>query len=959
MRSNQPLTVPLPLPSPTTSAVITSADFYLRPDVHHVVRRNGVVLTSLVAEYDPPEPHEDVLRDPDNAAIEDLFTFRVNLRKYPQFAFVPSTLLFVGPLLGRLSRYKVVQCTSGLYGLEPERRTSWIWLEDTLSVAISCICGGMLVPMDVDFFPYPQTFGYRKLYKSKKRALTAAKMSRDAFGGMIGLLSMQWSMIAEKNLRPSYVPQASPCCSPQDLLRQKTTFAETIIQDIVDMHSSLGPRVGLMVIPSECAWFAHYEPALAYAGVRYWIYWGVLTPAQAMYTRKVKAAPRYYPHPEVIARCLAALAHNDWPSITSGQLLMLEKQQAEASIPEEPPVLDVGPVSARGAVPQTPHEFILCRAKQEGARREKASPDELLKWKHREGAAKKRGWTRKSKVYHWPEVGGVRLRTYVERSQIHDVWETTQNVESRTDGQRRYSAVFDEWDICTEFDPSDQPSFDDGDPAPFDSNQTPSTPAVAPITSDAVPPGNEGPAPTNSAQPPRSPTPSASIPLPTSTPHPLPSVPSTSRTIPALIPPSQPLPPNHNEQGLSFAHGVGVDDEELAVPDLDVLMYERYGFDVNSLAFDLKNGIIKPPSDMLPLDQASRILMEKNAVSSARCEPAVRFIVTAIDSHKEVPERYWDLKNGGLRESNPGFFVFEPLKLQSLHSRGTLQGYLVTPTSAKYIRPWVVFFESAITAVQCIREKWGPSLESVIENACQYGFPIHLFLREDPRRLPPVSNPPALYQRRVKKEGYKPTAYDFHAYQSMVGFMLMQSRLKATALQGGLLGRICSPYLSLEDVAEGPSSDAIRYGLRWKSEEDSVIFVEDYVAEEEVHLICGFFYVDNCGFSLSVLPSRSHFFSAISAPKRNQLRSFSFFPSPHVWETSGIHTLGWNNSEEEKFRSLLRALNPSRDVPPSEPILVPFKSNGDWRSHLRLYQKRVKRFIACVEDACTAFISSL
>ena len=272
MRSNQPLTVPLPLPSPTTSTVITSADFYLRPDVHHIVRRNGIILTSLVAEYDPPEPHEDVLRDPNNAAIEDLFTFHINLRKYPQFAFVPSALLFVGPLLGHLSRYKVVQCTSGLYGLKPERRTSWIWLEDTLSVAISCICGGMLMPMDVDFFPYPQTFGYRKLYKSKKRVLTVAKMSHDAFGGMIGLLSMQWLMIAKKNLHLSYVPQASPCCSPQDLLRQKTTFAETIIQDIVDMHLSLGPRVGLMVIPSECAWFAHYEPALAYAGICYWIY---------------------------------------------------------------------------------------------------------------------------------------------------------------------------------------------------------------------------------------------------------------------------------------------------------------------------------------------------------------------------------------------------------------------------------------------------------------------------------------------------------------------------------------------------------------------------------------------------------------------------------------------------------------------------------------------------------------
>ncbi|KAI9452392.1 hypothetical protein HD554DRAFT_2032574, partial [Boletus coccyginus] len=169
---------------------ITGAEFYRNPPKNLVVQREGFVFTSPTAQYEPPSALEDVLHDPDWIGVDQPFQFRFNLKKYPQFAFIPKDVQFFGPLLGRLARYKVEQRRDGLYALDSELLASWVWLEDTLAAAISCICSRIVLPMDVHFYPYPKTFGYRRTYRSKKRAIMTAKVSRDAFVVMIGLLSM-------------------------------------------------------------------------------------------------------------------------------------------------------------------------------------------------------------------------------------------------------------------------------------------------------------------------------------------------------------------------------------------------------------------------------------------------------------------------------------------------------------------------------------------------------------------------------------------------------------------------------------------------------------------------------------------------------------------------------------------------------------------------------------------------
>ncbi|KAF8422591.1 hypothetical protein L210DRAFT_3509910 [Boletus edulis BED1] len=669
------------------------------------------------------------------------------------------------------------------------------------------------------------------------------------------------------------------------------------------MESTLGMRIGVIVTIQACEWFPTFHFALAYAGVRFWLVWGKAHPTLVC---RIKAAlpvglHRYIPDHEVLRRCVQFMEKEDWPSVTSEQLLIMDRREVRAdddvldqSLEPAPP-----PSPPRERSVETPLDFIKRRVEKEGARREKASPEELLKWSNRQRHADCNRWTTKSKVYHWTKVAGVRTRTRVEKNQIEHIWDKTDDTEDRTDNQRKYSAVFDEWDICTEFDELEILSEPEDDPHPQ---------------------SNLG-----------------------SSSHSASTNPSTSHAHPPLPPPPT-LDPDHNAQGIVLAHASGIDDEQVDVPQLDVLLYHRYGFILEALAAAIREGSVTPVDDPLSLDAVAQVLMEKNAVSSTSCQDAACQAVTLIKRGLPIPDLYWDLKNNKLRGRNPCYFMFLPLELNSVDSDTTLKGYTVNPTSSRYLRPWVVLFESSIAVTQCIRERWGPSLEDVISKACQTGFRIHLFLVKFKTDLPLRSYPIPMYSRREREGGFVPSHFDFHAYQKTVQSLLEVPRLRCAVLRGGILTRICSPYVDLDDVAAyGPSNDAIRYGSRWKGEDDNVVFIEDYVSEAEIELLCGHFHID----------------TSAESGRAGQSRTVSFFPTPDIWESSGIHTSSWSNSAEEKFRTLMGKLRPSVDPASPVPSPVPVKGKKEWRQNLRHHIRETKGFLGYVEQASSEFLTSL
>jgi hypothetical protein len=219
--------------------------------------------------------------------------------------------------------------------------------------------------------------------------------------------------------------------------------------------------------------------------------------------------------------------------------------------------------------------------------------------------------------------------------------------------------------------------------------------------------------------------------------------------------------------------------------------------------------------------------------------------------------------------------------------------------------------DSSIAVTHYIQDQWGPSLEDVIERAVKQGYGVRVLRYVDKRQLPPRSEPPVLFpvRRRERSQGFEATQQDYVSFLSVVELLMQQPRFASSIFRGGILGRICLEFVHLEDLLEGPSSDAERHGLRWVGNgEDYCQWVENYVSEEEIELLIGTFYIAT-GKRTDGYNTNNSAEHAID--RRKQFAKKSFFPSPSTWEKSGLNTRVWSNSPEEKYRSIIRTATES------------------------------------------------
>jgi hypothetical protein len=148
----------------------------------------------------------------------------------------------------------------------------------------------------------------------------------------------------------------------------------------------------------------------------------------------------------------------------------------------------------------------------------------------------------------------------------------------------------------------------------------------------------------------------------------------------------------------------------------------------------------------------------------------------------------------------------------------------------------------AIAVTHCIRCQWGPSLEDVIRKATNEGYTIHVLKRYPLNRLPAHCEPPTLFGPRERASDFKVTQDDYHAYQSTLSVLMMQPRFMAAIFMGGILSRICYQHIRPEELLSGPSSDASRYGFRWRSDR-GYCYIEDRITDEEMELLVGMFHI--------------------------------------------------------------------------------------------------------------------
>jgi len=157
-----------------------------------------------------------------------------------------------------------VQGNDGRYSLELQLLASWIWLEDTLTAAIVCLSAGLLLLMGVSFYLYPQEYQYWCTFKGKGHTIKSIMTEKKAFIVMLSLFSMFYSFCAERHFHSITISLSRPQPS---MLRDRIALTDLFIQDLIDMESALGTRLGLIMVPRQCEWFKYLQFALAYTSV--------------------------------------------------------------------------------------------------------------------------------------------------------------------------------------------------------------------------------------------------------------------------------------------------------------------------------------------------------------------------------------------------------------------------------------------------------------------------------------------------------------------------------------------------------------------------------------------------------------------------------------------------------------------------------------------------------------------
>ncbi|KAJ7675588.1 hypothetical protein DFH06DRAFT_977454 [Mycena polygramma] len=160
-----------------------------------------------------------------------------------------------------------------------------------------------------------------------------------------------------------------------------------------------------------------------------------------------------------------------------------------------------------------------------------------------------------------------------------------------------------------------------------------------------------------------------------------------------------------------------------------------------------------------------------------------------------------------------------------------------------------VLLESATTALEIVRQGWGPSLKDVIEPLLARGMRFRVCFRATKDRTP---TPPArrLYSGLgYRSPNYKADAQDYQAYVTIRDQFFLSPRGRAALLHGGLIARLARPMVSDEDVLRGPTDDATVDGIRlWDGRSPSAYW-DDSLTDHEIDLICGVYHVSTGAWS--------------------------------------------------------------------------------------------------------------
>lgn len=701
---------------------------------------------------------------------------------YPQLAFVPRENRFEGPIFQRLAYtfYNIPMERDGhLWRLSRSVQTQWERLETALIVIASFLIeySYAFMPLDFSTFRLPSQYGCRAVGE-ERYARKIAMRCRDAFIPLMSLCSFAISL----HLPTQQTSNIGTPSWARLLIEKRGLHPEWVnsLRQSVVADFSPNTRVGVIVHVGKCQWLSQIK-AMLLAEVPVWFYWGRLG---SLFSVDHPVSTRYRPTSDEI---LAEQARR-FPS--TGQMA---DPQSEASHDREDDIPKPERFS-RQKRGETWQEFFARHVEIRSRKIATETPQERQKRLDREQNARKHAAPSRRghgpAVYHWSEEGQFRIRTRVFRACVEDIWDCY------SDSQRKYDSIHNEWDICSEFDPDGRPEADES-LSDFDRYEDD---GLAYLPRAETPPG----------PPPYQ---------------------------PKSLSPSPVVPPSYWHDDLLEMYDPGHSDVRLDIPTLDDMLFNRYGFDYTDASYDE----IQP--DPKKWDNVRKILLDRDAcISFTLCAPIIDFVtqLLATSDRPSLPGSIWDLSDSSrssLRlHANPNIVVSP-----ELFNSGKL--YCIEPIGQQSDRDsqWLLLVDSAATAVQCLRQCWGPSRHDVARRLLEMGIPFRTLRALHHLPLPRQPSGPYI-GLGWRSQAYKPDLVDYASYTSARNALLRLPHARAALLKGGILWRLAMEALEANDALQGPSDIVYSHGCSITSSTGTRLWDDD-LTQDESELICGVYKV--------------------------------------------------------------------------------------------------------------------